>query len=388
MGDFSTGFATGFLRTLGTNMQARKDEADKYFNEQMERARTIGLKVKGQVDQAVNTSATTAKQLQQMGVPKEVIMAIANQNPSDLGSFYDQVNEAAAAGIPIDQEFFDDFVKVSADFKAPDEDWKTFFGRIYKPLAANVKADPEGFKRDRKGGIAATMLGYNAMDTARERLATTEIEGGMTAEQLLQYGEDLVPNKPLGDTVVTYDYGKLGEKTKEAKGDKELSLTDYAKIKESFDEKVKTILRSGNTNFQQATPEEIAEAKRQAAEELALEFEKLGMTTAAETARKMGGEPETEERVTKDDVVVTEETPAEAPEKPVEAPEGDVATPTTTEGDNAPIDPDKEPELYTPLPGYNFIQDNGDGTSDYDTPTGVRTYSNAEVRELVRKSGE
>jgi hypothetical protein len=281
MNSFGKGFATGFLRTVGGRMVDRMETADEYFNAQVERAREVGLKVKGETDQIINTSVTTARQLEQMGVPKDIIMAIANQNPADLGPFQEQVNKAAASGLPVDKEFFDDFVQVSKDFKPSNEDWNSFFGRVYQPIAANAKADPEGFKRDRKGSMLATFFGYDAMEIARDKLAKTEISDGLTAEQLLAYGDELIPNKPLGDGVVTYDYAELGKREAANRGEKEeiLSVSEIGGISKSYDEffneALLTQFKDWGKNKGQLTPEEKAQVDAVVRERLSSTYGKI-----------------------------------------------------------------------------------------------------------------
>ncbi len=320
MNSFGKGFATGFFKTLGGRMEKRMDTADDYFNKQIERAREVGLKMKGQTDQMVSTSVTTARQLEQMGVPKDIIMAIANQNPADLATFQAQVNEAAAAGLPIDQDFFNDFVQVSKDFKPSDEGWDSFFGRVYRPIAANAKADPESFQRDRKGSLISTFFGYDAMENARDKLGTTLISDGMTAEQLLAYGDDMMPNKPLGDGVVTYDYGELARRKQEQKGPDELSINDQMNIDKLYEETFEKFLKEKFTEFgvsrNALTPEQRAQVDAAVAEELIRRYPKAEEYIRIRTGGETPAEEITEEVLPPPPAGVTGE-----PEVPIVNPE-------------------------------------------------------------------
>lgn len=197
--NFATEFFTGMANQLNTDISARYAKADEFFEEQVKLARTKGLENRTRVQQQVGQYTSLAKQLQQIGVPKQVIMAVANQDPASLEGFAETVNKARGSGVELNEEFFGDLVEMSRDFKAPDEDYETFFRRVFEPIALNAQADPEAFKRDRKGSIWATLMGHNAMDRAQTRLGETEIIDGLSAEQLLRYGDSGLPNKPYGD---------------------------------------------------------------------------------------------------------------------------------------------------------------------------------------------
>ncbi len=331
---FGKGLATGFFRTLKDRVDSRDAAAEEFYAKQVERAMEIGRKVKGEAEQLASQGVTVAKQLEQAGVPKNIIMAIANQNPDELAGFQKTVNEAAMQGIPIDAEFFNDFVEVGAEFKPSDESWDSFFNRIYTPLAANIKADPKAFERDRKGGIMATMFGYNAMENAADRLSTTEIEGGMTAEQLLAYGDRVLPRKPLGEGTVTYDYGKLGEAERAAGASRRgpESLTDserisYGKLWE--DKWPGVIARLGFTDAANLTDEQ----RRQAEGVLYRELSK-SYPNASSFFTTLMAFPEAAEEAP------PEESPVEAPNSPVEG-EEEQSAPVPAKTEEAPVEAPK-----------------------------------------------
>jgi hypothetical protein len=206
MGGFGEGFATGFFNKLSEGIDTRNEDARKYFNTQVETARTLGLENRRRSSAIIDESVSVAKRLQAMGVPKDIIMAQANMDPAGLGDFYSQVEKLRLeANIPVDENFFRSVYKLSGTFQAPDEDFNTFFSKIYGPIVSAAKEDPDGFKQDPEGSIWAKAFGVGAMDRARDKLATTEVVPGMTAEQAIAQGDTPRPNKVGGESFVTVD---------------------------------------------------------------------------------------------------------------------------------------------------------------------------------------
>lgn len=410
MGDFASGFAKGFFDTLNTDVRARTAAADDYFQKQVEIARTSGVANKRKTDALVGQSVTVAKQLQQMGVPKNLIMAIAAQNPGDLGGFYETVADASSKGVPLTPEFFNDFVDVSADYKAPNEDFQTFFARVYQPVAANYAADPEGFNRDRKGNIVATLLGFNAMDRARSRLGETQVADGMTAEQLLQYGDGAMPDTTGGPTV-TFNYGAAEKYKPNSSESKPLDIESIRRLNEDLkiefveqrknlgegadEQQVKQNAINALIERYASDPRAVAELQRMSG----VDPEGSGLPAITTSALPPSGEQLREAGIGVD-------SPAEAVGSP---PEGQVASEATgvasrqasgfeaasmaarggnavaaakvkLREDNSPIVLEKEPELANIISGYDFVKDNGDGTSTWKRPNGLVIMDNARVR--------
>ncbi len=205
------GFVQGFAGTLAPIILERKKEARDYFNKQVEYARTTGLQNRQKVRQEADATLGVARQLEAIGVPKEVIMAQVNQDPNGLGAFYqgiDKLNvKRASQGLPaLTSEEISAMVNVGGNFKAPDEDLATFVTRTYEPLSRAVR-DP-GFSANPENSLWASMMGYSAMDEARAELGNTVIAEGMTAEDLINYG-DAQPQKIGGQAVVTTNYAGL-----------------------------------------------------------------------------------------------------------------------------------------------------------------------------------
>lgn len=373
MGEFAQGFVRGFAGTLATDIQTRRTEARDYFNKQVDIARTTGLENRQRVRQAVDSSTRIAKQLQQTGVPKDIIMSIASSNPEELSSFSEQVARAQAAGINIDENFFRDFVEVSSDFKAPDEDFGTFFSRVYEPMAANAASDPSAFNNDPKGSIWASMMGLNAMEKAEAKLGQTQIADGMTAADLLAYKDTPTPNTQGGPTI-TYNYDILADMEREAKGS-ELTISERNAINSRIEDlKPKATVQAQNElGLDTSDPNAAAEIEKRANEIL---YETLGGEyegvpgVATFLSRRLAIAPPTQEEGTISPVDATGE-PTEALSDAEGS--GDMVAPETAPVDPvqaAPIDPNQEPELsmlVDPESGLqlSFVKDNGDGTSTY-----------------------
>jgi len=239
MGAFGQGFATGFFNKLSEGIDTRNADARDYFNKQVETARTLGLENRRRSSAMIDESVGVAKRLQAMGVPKDIIMAQANMDPAGLGDFYTQVEKLRLeANVPVDEEFFRSIYKLSGTFKAPDEDFNTFFSKIYGPIVQAAQEDPEGFKQDPEGSIWARAFGGGAMDRARDKLATTEVVPGMTAEQAIAQGDTPRPNKVGGDSVVTVEPNALKAATDKPKT---LSPTDMSTIQKMFEEQFESV---------------------------------------------------------------------------------------------------------------------------------------------------
>ena len=203
MNAVGAGIATGFFNTQAGGMETRRDGARDYFNKQVDIARTAGVANKARVGAAVDSGITAARKLEAMGVPHDIILAQANMDPAGLDEFYNQVVKLSAnANVPINEQFFRDSYGLSKEIANPNEDFATFFTRMYDPIVTAAESDPEGLKDNPKGTIWANAFGYNQMDKARNKLSTTMVAPGLTAEQAIQYGDQTVPSHPLGDVTV------------------------------------------------------------------------------------------------------------------------------------------------------------------------------------------
>lgn len=204
MSEFGTNFAIGFANKLTEGIEKRQDDARNYFNKQLEIAQTTGVKNRSRVKSAVQSSVSIAKQLQAVGVPKDIIMAQANQDPEGLGAFYEEVEKLRMSSkVPLTEEAYRGLYELSGELKNPDEDFQSFFSRMYDPIVRASEADPEGFQEDPKGSIWAAAFGFSAMGDANSRLGKTPVIDGMSAQDLIQYGDDITPSKAAGEVGIT-----------------------------------------------------------------------------------------------------------------------------------------------------------------------------------------
>ena len=380
------GFVTGFASTLAQNVMENKQRARDYFDKQVEFARTTGMENRRRVREQVNTNLSVARQLESVGVPKEVIMAQVNQDPQGLSNFYDQVEKIrSSAGRDLTPDEWKAVYKVAGDFKAPDEDLATFISRTYDPIA-NAASDP-GFSDEPEGTLISRMMGFNAMDQARARLGQTEVADGLTAEQLIQYG-DVTPQRVGGNAVVTTNYGALSDTV----GEEELSITERNALIKVTEEAVVARISEmeSNPEFALTEGQDVTELRDQVVQEIS----DLYPTAPASFIKQVADMAFERMRYTVD-TLPPEDEALGSPETPVEAPldvpvgEGSQETqspstePPTAPTDNSPI---TEPNLITidTAEGrLTLVRDNGDGTSLYMDENGNEyDLDNAQVRKM------
>lgn len=409
---FAEGFVTGFANTLADGINERTTIARDYFQKQYEIATTVGMENYRKTESQAQASAKVAKQLQQMGVPRDVIMAVASQDPMSLPSFYEEIANAQAAGVPLDEEFFNDFVQVSKDFKAPDEDFYTFFKKAMSPIKRVAEADPEGLKADKKGGIFAALLGADPYGRAQKKLDETIVLDGMSASDLAKYGSTPpagVDNAPT----VTYDYSKV-KKPKSS----DLSISDVGQLEKAIEEE-RMALRTENPTMSN-------EDARQAAIEKVKE-RYANVPDALIYLDQLSGAPSSPGVPQEGDITTSElppsgqeladlgidglpNAPSASPETPPSVPSEPPATPVApvTEAaptapteppaqppseiteSNEPIDPEGEGLFRITINGVSLFwaENLDDGTvlylDDKDTPY---VFDPAEVRTFVKQFG-
>lgn len=402
MSEFADGFVTGFANTLAEGINERNKIAREYFQKQYEIATTVGLENHRKVSQQVDVSVKTAKQLQQMGVPKEIIMAVASQDPMGLSSFYDDIVQAQSAGIPIDQDFFNDFVQVSADFKAPDEDFYTFFKKALSPMQRVAESDPEGFNKDRKGGIFAAMMGADPYGRARRQLDETIIIDGMSASDLARLGQNYTPAGVEGAPTVTYDYGEVARRKAADKTD--LSISEINSIDKTIEDKTEQLIKDARASGSDMSREE---AQRMAAEQARVTYGSVPEAVKYIDSTYGIQEAPVEEVFPEEGAATPEVAPEAVPEpvaEPTTAPE-EAAVPTPAPAEtgavapapeasagvsNEPIDPQQENLSMITIKGMvlTWYSNNADGTVTYIGPDSEEyIFDPAEVRTFVQQFG-
>lgn len=367
MNGIAQGFLTGFMNDQAEKITKRKSMADEYFQNQMELAHKKALTYTTQNAGKMDAALGLAKQMVAIGVPERTVMAIANQNPDDLQGFFDTVQDYKAKGVEMTPDFYDQLIKVDGQFNPGNENVTSLFKRIYEPLTANAKADPKGFDFDPGGTLWATMLGYNAMDKARERLADTEVMPGVSASQVLSgAGDENSPlGHPLGNASVTLNAELAGDALRSAKqeqsGSGELTISERGTLLTQFGNLVKDRLSMVDPSIADMNERDTI-AKEAAAKDMLIQFpEAAALTDITKWIR-----------------------PSTAAGSPATAPTTPEATPTPTTPTMAPT---ASPTASEPLPnGAVFVRDYGDGqTSVYRMPSGKEVrVRNSEVESMKR----
>lgn len=358
------GFVTGFAGTLAQNVIENKQRARDYFDKQVEFARTKGLENRNRVRETVNTNISIARQLEAVGVPKEVIMAQVNQDPAGLSSFYEQAEKIrASTGKDFTPEEWKAIFKVAGDFKAPDEDIATFISRTYDPIA-NAASEPD-FADDPEGTLVSRMMGFNAMDQARARLGETVIADGLTADELVRYG-DVQPQRVGGNAVVTTNYGAIPGR----EGSSDLSISETSALLKVVDEQVSTAIGMLESAGGLAEGADLTATRDEVVQEIATLYPQASVADI----QRMADNAIRKRRYTVDsgkEPGLPVEEPEGAVEAPVEAPVGETS-PEPTMPSEAPPTASTTPDVITTGDGVQLtlVRDNDDGTSTYMDPDG------------------
>ena len=371
MGSAASGFLTGFFGKTAENIDERKTEAKEYFDRQMEIAQTKGMQAREKRATEMTGAVAQAKQLQQIGMPKDMVIAVAKQNPADLAVFAEQMQDLKAKGVPVDEEFFRSVISVQGE-TGSDESIEDVMKRIYMPLKQAAEVDPEGVAADPKTSIWSAMMGYNAMDRARGRLNTEEVADGMTAQDLIRLGDSDINTDP--NVVVTLNADVAGNAARAAKeaqsgtdGPSTLSPSEIKAVSDRFQstyeakeadylasrQKEVGVSYPGLAYDTAYTPEVKSNLRRQAYDEIAADYQSNGITIPPSVMESFL-------------VPRTEPTEGATEASPEEA--GATAPDGSTPSEAPPsVTPAKAGTVYR---GMVLVQDKGDGTSLWRTADG------------------
>jgi hypothetical protein len=400
-------FVEGFANSLNEGTKRRGQIADEYFAKQYEYATTQGLESRRRVQESVANNVRVARQLEQMGVPKNVIMAQANANPDGLVDFYNTALELQTnATTPITSDAWNEMYKIGGSFQAPDEDFATFFKKMYGPALEAANTDPEGFKRDPGGSVWARMFMFNPIAQAQAQLEETEVADGMSAADLVRYG-DQGPRQVGGEAIVTPNVDVMRDLTGV---DEVLSPSVRQSIGEDVKARVISNIDLLNGEF---TEESFAALEERLLKDLGDIYVGQGEMDFVQTILKQ----ELDNLRRAKGLTVADSTDDEITEEVLPPPPGEEPPPTETltpppfydrgsaersieEGEanmNEPIMPDSEPGMSVinflhPVEGtpiqLHWVRNNPDGTSTYiDVDTGEEvTDQPSKFREISRRS--
>ena len=375
MNNIFSGFLKGFMNDQAEKISDRKSAANDFFNKQLQlaqqKALTYNTEYKGKMDAHVQV----AKQLVGAGVPERTVMAIINQNPDDLSQFYETVQKMQMDGVDMSNpDVYDSLIEIDGEFNPGNENVTSLLQKMYEPLTNNAKADPEGFGFDPKGSIWATMLGYNAMGNAYERLKSTEVTPGVSAYDILSMPDDggFTNPHPLGGASVGLNAYNAGVSVREAKKpqkDNTLSISEKNGIMSTFSDFVEEERIKGTADGR--IVDENTSRRAAAARTIAMHPEAASIP---EITKWLGGEESGVDESTTPPVAPT----TIAPESPSEAPTAPPPSQATPVPKNSVGLPQRLPS------GATLIRDNGDGTSTWKRPDGQeKTYDNNDIMKLM-----
>jgi hypothetical protein len=195
------GFLTGFLGRTADVIKERKDKAENYFDQSVERARTIGADNLRQRTDNYQAMLSVANNLvSQAGMPEDLVRMIANEGPQALQEAYETYNIAAEAGTQLDENFWRNAYDFSSEVtQGSNMTLEDFFRQVNGLYGSNLAATTqEG--GDPFGAFIASGLGLNAMERAQERLGQYDMGGGFSAADLMAMDARPSTTRPLGET--------------------------------------------------------------------------------------------------------------------------------------------------------------------------------------------
>lgn len=261
-------FATGFLTETARNINVRKDQADDYFQQQMERARTRGADALATRKNNLNNLTNVANTLRtQANMPEDVLRVVINQGPETLQQVQEIYNTAASKGQALTEDFWRNVVDFSTTVKPEDQSLNDFLSETVGLFGNNLEAT-SGEGGDPFSAFMASGLGLNAMDKARERLDQEEMFGGYTAGDLLAMESRPEFSNPLGTTDATID---LTAASNQLDSLDPLSVTEVQGVNKYFADTLMDIkstesAKPDGTGIDWSTPEGEATIRRMAAE--------------------------------------------------------------------------------------------------------------------------
>ena len=326
-------FLTGLFGSVANAQEKRIEEADKYYNDQMERARTFaneGMKARrARVEQANNLALNLRDNA---NVPEEVIRAAANNGLDNLVELEKTWQTAAAQGVNLDAEYWRRAVPSAMEMKDSGESLSTYLeraGGLYLDNTGGSASAP------RTRSFGNTVLLRDANQRAASRLDETEVAFGMTAGELNRLeaqGNDV--RQDGGGFGINHSYtsereAQAAEAARRSRGDNGVSLSNALTAQNNFNKAVEdrsstlTSQAQASDAWRNATPEEReemrTEIKRTAQREVANEF--MALPAISENIEDLPfisvhlTEPtvEAEEDVSGTEVALPEDAPVDAP---------------------------------------------------------------------------
>lgn len=322
-------FMTGFLGRTTEKVAERKEKASTYFDQQMERARTVGVDALRQRREGLDQTITVARNLRdQANMPEEIVRGLANEGPQALLEAQNIWNEASGRGVQIDETFWENAYKFSTEMTASnDVSLEDFLRQVSGLYGSNLDAAAEE-GGDPFGAFVASGLGLNAMSRARNDLESTEVAEGFSAADLLAMEGRPLTTRPLGDTGYSgADLGYVNESVRSASGSGALDGQEIINIMNGFNKRAEDIAEQLTTEYNRSAENPGQEAIRlEAQQKAALEY--FNMFPEAEAMGIISQLPGISQYLPQDE--------AEAVDNPTEeAAEGDITTSTLPPADSS-----------------------------------------------------
>jgi hypothetical protein len=189
-------FLTGFFNEKANIISKRKDEGEKYFNDQAARAKRIYQEQIGQRREQVSKLSQAANRLlYTANMPEHIVRGLITAGPSAINTaleLFEQVPQHEwSAGD------WEDIYSTSQFYAQEyDEDLPTFLQRTVGLIGENYRATQET-GGDLQSAFMASALGYDAKDRARNRLDQMEVAPGFSASDVLAMeGRPLTQSDP------------------------------------------------------------------------------------------------------------------------------------------------------------------------------------------------
>ena len=227
-------FATAFMQDTAVTINRRKDKADDYFDRQLERASTVGAQAVRDRKVKLEEFKGLANDLQtNADMPEDILRKIANDGPAALVQAHQLYEVAAKGGKPLGEDFWRDTYGFIEKTKPSGQPLDEFLGQVMGLMPDNIEA------AEKEGGtpfdaFVASGMGYNAMERANSRLASTDIGGGITASQALSMENLPESTRPLGGDRVSPNLPAFYDRVKEAKPETPLSVAEVKSYQELY----------------------------------------------------------------------------------------------------------------------------------------------------------
>lgn len=177
-------FLTGFFNGKAEIISKRKDEGEKYFNDQAARAKRIYQEQIGQRRERLQQLTQASNRLiHTANMPDHIVRGLVSAGPEAINTALELFEK-----VPQHDWSASDWEDIysTSQFYAQEynEDLTTFLGRTVGLIGENYRATKET-GGDLQSAFMASALGYNAKDRARSRLDEMEVAPGFSASDVL-----------------------------------------------------------------------------------------------------------------------------------------------------------------------------------------------------------